>query len=145
LEANDAYDGDEVVVRPALLQSAKDRHNFEGTSSSGSSTLEGTASPPTKVVDEDAPLLPRGRYPRRSIISFIKASLIYQPRPIPFFNKLSPSNGTTIVILAFIGLNLFYTFFHINFTIFELFVLADRCSLVFVANLPLLYILAAKN
>ena len=47
--------------------------------------------------------------------------------------------------MAFIELNIFYTFFHINFNIFGLFVLADRFGLVFVINLPLLYTLAAKN
>jgi hypothetical protein len=70
---------------------------------------------------------------------------MYQPKPIPFFNKTLPSNGTSIVLIAFIGLNIFYTLFHINFNIFELFVLADRFGLVFAVNLPLLYILAAKN
>lgn len=70
---------------------------------------------------------------------------MYQPPPIPFFNKILPSNGTTFIVLLFLGLNVFYTFFHINFNIFELFVLADRCGLVFVANLPLLYIMAAKT
>jgi hypothetical protein len=70
---------------------------------------------------------------------------MYQPRPIPFFNKVLPSNGASLALLAFLGLNIFYMFFHINFNMYETFVLADRCGLLFVANLPYLYILAAKN
>lgn len=71
--------------------------------------------------------------------------MIYQPRPIPLVNKILPSNAYSIIIIGFVALNIFYTVFHINFTIFELFVFADRCGLVFTANLPLLYLLAAKT
>jgi NAD(P)H-flavin reductase len=70
---------------------------------------------------------------------------MYQPPPIPIVNKVLPSNGTSITLVAFVAINLFYIFFHINFNFFEIFVLADRFGLVFVANLPLLYLLAAKN
>ncbi len=47
--------------------------------------------------------------------------------------------------MLFIGLNIFDALFRINFNIDELFVMAERFGLVFVANLPLLFILAAKN
>jgi hypothetical protein len=121
-------------------------------SSSGSSTLEGTETPPhqMKDVNEDTPLLHSSHIlasskPRRSLITYLQSLLIYQPRPIPLVNKTLPFNGYTILITAFILLNVFYTVFHINFTLLELFVLADRCALVFVANLPLLYLFAAKT
>ncbi|RAL64689.1 hypothetical protein DID88_001721 [Monilinia fructigena] len=48
-------------------------------------------------------------------------------------------------ILSFLALNLFYTFYNISFTVFEASVLGDRAALVFGVNLPLLYILGAKN
>jgi hypothetical protein len=133
-----------------LRNSLEDPPNVEGGSSSESSTLEGIESPTFKDVDEDTPLLYDGHtlctlQPRRSFMSTIKAFLIYQPSPIPWVNKTLPSNAYTILIIGFIALNIFYTVFHINFTIFELFVFADRCGLVFVANIPLLYLLAAKT
>ena len=56
-----------------------------------------------------------------------------------------PSNSTTLAVLVLLGINIFYTVYKIPFTISMLFVFADRASLVFVANLPLLYLLAAKN
>ncbi|KAM0800407.1 ferric reductase like transmembrane component-domain-containing protein [Usnea florida] len=73
------------------------------------------------------------------------ACLAYQPRPIPIVNKTLPTNGTTLMVLAFLGLQVFYTFYNISLSLPMLFVFADRTSLVFVANLPLLYLFAAKN
>jgi hypothetical protein len=152
LGAEDEYDGDAKTITPYSEVDGVKNGEAEGSSSSGSSTLEGTASPPQKDLDEneETPLLHRGHtlhplYPRRTVISSIRAFLMYQPRPIPFFNKVLPSNGASLALLAFLGLNIFYMFFHINFNMYETFVLADRCSLLFVANLPYLYILAAKN
>jgi predicted ferric reductase len=128
------------------------RPESKGIYSSGSSTLDGTASPPQKDADQDeqSPLLARDHFPRpssapRSLVSSLQAVWMYQPPPLPVLNKVLPANGTIFMVLAFAGLNFFYTFYHINFNLFELFVLADRCGLVFVANLPLLYLLAAKT
>lgn len=143
-----------VDVEPIKSLSFKqyDNQDPQVIFSSGSSTIEGTASPPRKDLDEDedTPLLyhdatPQQLYPRRSIWPRTKAFLIYQPPPIPIVNKLLPSNGASLVLVAFIAINFFYMFFHVNFNAFEFFVLADRFGLVFVANLPLLYLLAAKN
>lgn len=148
LDADGAYDGDAAkTTSPSVTAVNRD---IEEASSSGSSTLEGVMSPQVKDADEDTPLLQHDTtlqtsHHRRSIIRYFKAFLMYQPPPIPLFNKTLPSNGTSIVLLAFIALNIFYTLFHLNLTIPELFVLADRCALVFVANLPLLYIIGAKN
>jgi hypothetical protein len=146
LQADGAYDGG--ALKAATIEGLRGSPDFEEASSSQSSTLqEGVLSPPRKDVDEQTPLLHHDKklQARRSTILYIKAFLMYQPPPIPFFNKTLPSNGTSVVVLAFIALNMFYTFFHINFTTLELFVLADRCGLLFVANLPLLYIITAKN
>ncbi|KAJ8063577.1 hypothetical protein OCU04_007446 [Sclerotinia nivalis] len=120
-------------------------------SSSGSSTL-GSNTPSIKLNDGDEhiPLLanplPKNNPSNRiTIISHIKAFLLYQPRPIPYFNKVLPSNGSSIFILSFLALSIFYTFYNIPFSAFEASVLGDRAGLVFGVNLPLLYILGAKN
>jgi NAD(P)H-flavin reductase len=146
--ANDAFDGDTETIKPDSYAPTDE----EGIYSSGSSTIEGTASPPRKDIDEDeeTPLLhqshgSRRLYPLRSILSLWKAILMYQPPPIPIVNKVLPSNGTSIAIGAFIAINIFYIYYNIHFNMFETFVLADRFGLVFVANIPLLYLLAAKN
>ncbi len=143
---------DAACDRDAAIKALQNGAEIEGGSSSGSSTLEGTEDLGLqfKNVDEATPLFHDGHtlrpvHPRRSLIRSIQAFLIYQPRPIPLVNKALPSNAYTIIIVGFIALNIFYTFFHINFTVLELFVFADRCGLVFAANLPLLYLLAAKT
>jgi len=122
----------------------------EEASLSGSSTTGDASSTPQNNPTEYTSLLQNHHQLqtpdfKRTLLSPVKAILIYQPRPIPFFNKTLPSNGSSLLVMAFIGLNIFYILFHINFTIFELFVFADRCGLMFVTNLPLLYILAAKT
>lgn len=86
-------------------------------------------------------------HPRRLLMirRQLKAWLVYQPKPIPFFNKTLPSNGTSVTILFLIGIQIFYSFYNVRLTIPTIIVFADRASLLFVANLPLLYLLAAKN
>lgn len=123
-------------------------------SSSSSSTLQDDFHPTYKDseqrLDEQSLLLPKApgakAHPRRWMVTNkIRAWLVYQPRPIPIINKTLPSNGTTLVVLAFVGLQIFYTSFKTSLSLSMLFVFADRTSLVFVANLPLLYLFAAKN
>lgn len=145
-----AYDYPDCQRSRALLTSG-----LEGASSSSSSTLEGTEIPPqkNKDVDEETALLRRlhplkARSLTSNLWSNFKAFLMYQPPPLPIFlqtHKILPSIGIMIIITAFIGLNGFYTFYRINFNMMELFVLADRCALVFVINLPLLYLVSAKT
>lgn len=108
---------------------------------------------PNLEPEEQTPLLSGGeiddsRIPStRSLIirRQLKAWLVYQPKPIPFFNKTLPSNGTSVTILFFIGIQIFYSFYNVHLTIPTIIVFADRTSLLFIANLPLLYLLAAKN
>ena len=125
-------------------------------SSSSSSTLQEDFDPksqdPESRSNEQSLLLPKGSDRKalpqgwaRILSIRTRACLAYQPRPIPIVNKTLPSNGTTLMVLAFVGLQIFYTFFNISLSLPMLFVLADRTSLVFVANLPLLYLFAAKN
>lgn len=144
------FDGDDAKIPSPYSRVYGSK--FGGSSFSESSTIVGTATPKRKELneDEESPLLHREHaihpsYPRRTSLSSIRAFLLYQPPPIPFLNKALPSNAVSLVLLAFFGLNVFYMFFRINFNMFESFVLADRFGLLFVANLPYLYILAAKN
>ncbi|GAB7363038.1 hypothetical protein MBLNU230_g3331t1 [Neophaeotheca triangularis] len=123
------------------------------SSSSSSSTLEGNATPPLWNKDEGdqrAPLLHEyhARDPPSSIsriIAVLPAALMYQPRPIPIVNKKLPSNATTLMVFTVLGLNVWYTFYKIPITAPMSFALGDRSGLLFVANLPWLYILSAKN
>ena len=122
-------------------------------SSSSSSTLEGDAlSDDATLKDpaETALLLSKTEHGQNStwihiLTSKTKAWLVYQPRPIPVFNKPLPSNGASLAVTAFIGLQVFYAFLRVPLSLPMAFVFADRTSLLFVANLPLLYLFAAKN
>lgn len=122
-------------------------------SSSSSSTLRGDMTPPQPILGgegtEQTPLLQKPKFlkptERWLSTSKIKAFLIYQPAPIPIVNKSLPSNGSSLAIIAFLGIQVFYVFFKIPLTLSMLFVFADRTSILFVANLPWLYLFAAKN
>ena len=122
-------------------------------SSSSSSTFRGDITPPQPILEgertEQTPLLQKPQPPkptlRQLVTSKIKAFLTYQPAPIPIVNKALPSNGSSLAIIAFLGIQVFYIFFKTPLTLSTLFVSADRTSLLFVANLPWLYLFAAKN
>ncbi|KAM0323890.1 hypothetical protein ACHAQA_008471 [Verticillium albo-atrum] len=78
-------------------------------------------------------------------LALISSWLAYQPQPIPIINKTLPSNGTSLLILSFLGLNGFYQFYNAPLAGNLIFAFADRAGCMFVVNLPLLYLLAAKN
>lgn len=75
-----------------------------------------------------------------------RAVLMYQPLPIPVVNKIFPSNSTTLVILLFLAINLIYLNYYTGST-FALWTacIMDRAGMLFVTNLPWLYLVAAKN
>ena len=122
-------------------------------SSSSSSTLTGMETPPQKDGDidisEETPLFTKkGTRQPPSLWNRVKSFLLHQPRPIPALTSPSntlPDNGTSLLVLFFLGLNLFYLFYRAPLTLQWIFILVDRAGLLFVANLPVLYILAAKN
>ena len=76
----------------------------------------------------------------------LRAVLAYQPPNLPVFNKVVPSNATSLLILTLLAINLFYLNYYTGSTlaIWSACIL-DRGGLLFVANLPWLYLLAAKN
>lgn len=120
-----------------------------GSSSSGSSTLDVGIPPKTvKLLGDQQGSLASSRRNRRfplSTFDSIRGWLAYQPKPIPFFNKTLPSNGATLAGTLFILLNFFYLFAGMKWRILYVVVFGDRCALVFIYNLPLLYLLAAKT
>ncbi|KAL6704337.1 hypothetical protein ACN47E_008293 [Coniothyrium glycines] len=124
------------------------------TWSSSSSTLEGDATPPNAATktnfDETSPLLARERV-QKTRLGFwwpyykLKSMLQYQPAPIPLINKVLPTNAVSLLIIAWVALNIFYNLYRMPLSLLYLFVFADRCGIIFISNLPLLYLLAAKN
>ncbi|KAI3337228.1 hypothetical protein HD806DRAFT_31572 [Xylariaceae sp. AK1471] len=126
--------------------------------SSSSSTLEGSLSSQSNLKHADAdierqPLLSdrecqppySSRLKHSVVFAIIRSWLMYQPRPIPFINRALPSNGTSLFVAAYICLNVFIHLFKLPFEPRYFFAFADRAGYVFIVNLPLLYLLAAKN
>ncbi|KAI0460545.1 hypothetical protein F5B21DRAFT_519265 [Xylaria acuta] len=139
----------------AVSEAAEDGEH--GADSSSSSTLDGSLSSRTTYLkDTDAdierqPLLgvrrdwpPPGRS-KPSAFAMVRSWLMYQPRPIPFINRSLPSNATSLFVVGYYSLNVFAHLFKIPFELRHFFVFADRAGYVFIVNLPLLYLLAAKN
>ncbi|PBP20838.1 ferric reductase transmembrane component [Diplocarpon rosae] len=146
LFAEDAYDGDAESIQPA--SKPDNDQGMKGIYSSGSSSkISGDDYSLGKIDEnEETPLLrPSLKRLPQNIMCRIRALLMYQPRPIPIVNRLLPSNGTSMIVISFLVLNLFYIFYDIHLVYYDFIVLADRFGLVFSANIPLLYLLAAKN
>ncbi|KAJ4382259.1 hypothetical protein N0V86_002592 [Didymella sp. IMI 355093] len=150
--------GEKLYLRRRRRRIAIQRHTEDEDEawSSSSSTLEGNVSSPgpdKKPSNDNAlettPLLTARLRPRRSAIwtpyYTAKAALQYQPPPIPVVNKTLPTNAVSLLVLAWLGLVLFYNFYRMPLNFIYLFVFADRCGIIFISNLPLLYLLAAKN
>ncbi|KAK4218913.1 hypothetical protein QBC37DRAFT_164742 [Rhypophila decipiens] len=135
------------------------------SSSSSSSTIGVATTPPGVAVPKDTadassldvervPLLSsrshnaqqtkqkKGRPSRRRLLS---SFLARQPAPIPVVNKNLPSNGTSLFIIAWLFLNIFVHLLGLTFQWNFFFVFADKAGAMFVVNLPLLYLLSAKN
>lgn len=129
----------------------------EGGGSSSNTTVAGTESPPRKVVDEvlaeeRTPLLSTQNHKSEAInggiVARVRSWTMYQLVPIPAITapkNVLPTNSKTLFILVLLGLNIFYLFYHVPLSIPMLFVLADRAALLFVANLPILYLLSSKT
>lgn len=123
---------------------------------SSSSTPPGTVTPSGALKDGDdladierLPLL-RNRgffnYKRRpKLARSISAWLAYQPAPLPIVNRALPSNGTSLFILVWLGISLFFHLYRLPMRWDFFFIFADRSGFHFIVNLPLLYLLGAKN
>ncbi|KAK4902801.1 hypothetical protein LTR27_000740 [Elasticomyces elasticus] len=121
------------------------------TTSSSSSTLSGNAPPElakSLVYDERSSLLGNGRrFPRVGLLPrtarMVRSLGMYQPPQVA--DKVLPSNSTSLVVLLLLSNNVFYSVYRTVWTMEMAFVFSDRTSLLFVANLPWLYVLSAKN
>lgn len=144
---------DPAVASESCRKTANDSEAANEAASSSSSTLEGSLS--SQIIlkaDTDVerlPLLGNRRHGKRTwgnrLTRNLASFLMYQPRPIPLINRTLPSNGTSLFISAFLGLNVFYHLYQLPFESRYFFAFADRAGVMFIVNLPLLYLLAAKN
>ena len=71
--------------------------------------------------------------------------LTYQPAPLPIVHRALSENATTICVLALLMLQCFYLLFKIGFPPSSGDFIGDRAGVLFVNNLPWLYLFAAKN
>ncbi|KAG8163628.1 hypothetical protein KVR01_006925 [Diaporthe batatas] len=128
----------------------------EVASSSSSSSSYGTTTPSGTVKDiapdlERLPLL-RPNHGQAKINKWARVKsrvdcwLEYQPRPLPLVRRTLPSNATSMFITIWVGINAFFHLYQVHLLDPKyFFCFADRAGLVFIVNLPLLYLLAAKN
>jgi NAD(P)H-flavin reductase len=139
-------------LRQAKSKDRSVEENVE-TWSSSSSTVEGTVTPPDAAkkhaANETSPLL--GQATTHQTPGYYKPYYLlrywlqYQPPAVPVINKTLPTNAVSLLVITFLALNVFYNLYRIPFEVQYVFVFADRCGSLFVANLPLLYLLSAKN
>ncbi|EGO52105.1 hypothetical protein NEUTE1DRAFT_132847 [Neurospora tetrasperma FGSC 2508] len=86
------------------------------------------------------------RLDRKSTIgNTVSSWLARQPPPIPTINRTLPSNGTSLFIALWILLNIFFQMLLIPLRWDYFFVFGDKMGFMFIVNLPLLYLLSAKN
>lgn len=146
--------------RAGFKDKSSSLHKTPGEAWSSSSSETGDASRPLSgaspgwrkhhPVDERSPLMvghQAGNKVRMLWRPYFvwRSWMQYQPSPIPVVNKTLPPNSISLFVVAFLALNAFYNLYGVPFQMFYLFVFADRCGMLFVANLPLLYLLSAKN
>lgn len=144
-----------VANRRTQLQVGHESHSsatpdgvISSSSSSNLDTSSAVSSEPSKEGNgdnESTPLIRKTRAARKSWNRCLRSWLMWQPQNIPILNKTLPANATSLAVLLFLGLNIFYLFYRVDISVSTLFIFADRAGLVFVANLPLLYVFAAKN
>jgi len=161
--------GTETYAARAASQAQRCAEGWSSNSSAStrvgspsSSSRTGNSTPPAIAVKEEddigvlSPLLARADRSSRTTPrdtsrmfkpwSWLRAALMYQPQPLPLLRRVLPNNSTTLMVLFLLGLNLFYLLYKIDFRhLSSIDIVSDRAGLMFVANLPWLYLLAAKN
>lgn len=147
----------QTATAPDDVQSAGNHIDITYASSSTDSTSSGIVTPSGagKDVEVDIERLPLlGPPPLQtgsgvSRLTRLNRRLVYwlqyQPRSLPVVNRDLPSNGTSLFIAGWFALNLFMQLYQVTWQPIFARCFADRSSCVFMVNLPLLYILAAKN
>jgi NAD(P)H-flavin reductase len=71
--------------------------------------------------------------------------LTYQPAPLPIIHRALSENSTTLCVLALFMLQGFYLVFKVGLPPSSGDLIGDRAGLLFINNLPWLYLFAAKN
>lgn len=133
---NSVQNGRKVALRSANVPEAQSHEAVESAYLGG---------------DEETPLLQSTRGRRSSpskALHIIKAFLTYEPKQLPAVTapqNLLPSNGRTLLVLLLFVPNLFYLFYQMPVVLDSVLILADRAGLLFTVNLPILYLLGAKN
>ncbi|KAH8788974.1 hypothetical protein F5883DRAFT_624609 [Diaporthe sp. PMI_573] len=127
------------------------------TSSSSSSSSYGITTPSGAAKDiapvdlERLPLLRRNHKQANTRLwarakGCVAYWLHYQPRLLPLANRTLPSNATSLFVVVWVGINIFFHLYQVHLLDLKyFFCFADRAGFVFIVNLPLLYLLAAKN
>ncbi|KAL2128925.1 hypothetical protein VTI74DRAFT_8472 [Chaetomium olivicolor] len=142
----------QLIARP-LGDDTGDGTTTPSAASTSSGIIPGTATPSGAAKDLDVERVPlltgRGTMtsPRKrsTMSTAVRSWLERQPPPIPIINRTLPSNGTSLFVLAWLALNIFVHFFRLPLRWDFFFIFADRAGFIFIVNLPLLYLLSAKN
>lgn len=121
-----------------------------GTSNSPQITTPSGAAKDIQVDTERLPLLglrqaEEGACVFKRLALRLKFWSEYQPRPLPVVKKVLPSNGTSLFVIFWFLMNIFFLFYRLPFEPKYFFCVAARAGDLFIVNLPLLYLLAAKN
>lgn len=89
------------------------------------------------------------RSPSKSLPTRFNAQLAawleYQPRPVTIINRSLPSNAVSCFVVLWFSINLGFHFYQLPLGFDYTKVFAARAGDIFIVNLPLLYLLAAKN
>lgn len=152
LQRNPEEEHATVASHPA----AEESHNGSPEASSSASVSSGTGTPSGTLKDAEADLerLPLLRTRRRPYAGACAPTLAwrklrywteYQPPPLPLIHRVLPSNGTSLFVLFWLGINIFFLLYRLPLEPEYLSCFADRAGCVFIVNLPLLYLLSAKN
>lgn len=145
-------------TREKRLQSRREteKGSPQSTSSAGSTiVVEDETSSKNGATTEQTPLLSRQALSVTKVSSIsrlachTKAFLLRQPKPVFAITASSnqlPANGTSSLVSIFFLVNVFYLVYGIPINpAVRTFALAHRSGLCFVVNLPVLYLIGAKN
>lgn len=131
-----------------------ENHPGLSEASSSSSVSSGVRTPSGALKDRETdlerlPLLGTRTRPPTTNLNLMRRKwtrwMQYQPRPLPLVHRVLPSNATSLFVLMWLGINVFFHLYQLPLQTKYFFCFADRAGYVFIVNLPLLYILAAKN
>lgn len=127
--------------RSLCVAATSEQHDAERQNSDNGERIKSTTSGP----DEGTPLLERSSANKLSLRRL--ATRRYRSLFMfhPTWRTDLPGNDTSAFVSLLLGLNLFYAFYNAPISRPVIYIFADRAGLLFVSNLPWLYLLGAKN